>query len=265
MRLLIVEDDARLAGLLRRGFEAEGYGVDLVGTAEDARFMAVENDYDGIVLDLMLPDGDGIDVCRDVRASGRWSPLIILTARDAVADRIRGLDVGADDYLVKPFSFAELAARLRAVVRRGARERPSVLQIGVVELDPAARTVSLAGRPLDLSLREYSLLDLFLRRAGEALTRTEILEHVWDWAYDGASNVVDVYVRYVRLKLGTGPGVPCIETVRGVGYRLRPADEAGPSDDRLAQRASRLGAAARRRAAARRPRATPVAGGTPRR
>ncbi len=223
MRLLIVEDDTRLGGLLKRGLAAEGYAVDAVGTAEDARYMAIENDYDGIVLDVMLPDGDGIEVCHDMRAAGRWSPVIILTARDAVEDRVRGLDVGADDYLVKPFSFAELAARLRALVRRGAHERPSVIRVGAIELDPAARAIRIDGRELELTLREYSLLELLVRRAGQVLSRTEIIEHVWDWAYDGASNVVDVYVRYLRIKLGEGPGIPVIETVRGVGYRLREA------------------------------------------
>jgi len=223
VRVLIVEDDGRLASLLKRGLEAEGYAVDAVGRAEDALHMAVENDYDGIVLDVMLPDGDGIDVCREIRTKGRWSPLIILTARDRVADRIRGLDGGADDYLVKPFSFAELAARLRAIIRRGAGERPQLIRVGAVELDPAAHVIAVDGTALALTLREYSLLELFLRRAGETLSRTEILEHVWDWAYDGSSNVIDVYVRSLRLKLGTGPGIPAIETVRGVGYRLRPA------------------------------------------
>ena len=220
MRLLVVEDEVRMADLLRRGLMAEGYAVDVVGTAEDGRFMGRENDYDAIVMDVNLPDGDGFAVCRDLRDAGRWSPLIVLTAREAVNDRVRGLDVGADDYLVKPFSFAELAARLRALVRRGAVPRPSNVRVGVVELDPAGHSVSIAGSPMTLTSREYSLLELLLRRAGQTLPRAEILEHVWDWAYDGTSNVVDVHVGYLRSKLGSGPGIPAIETVRGVGYRL---------------------------------------------
>ena len=220
MRLLVVEDDVRMAGILRRGLTAEGYAVDVVGTAEDGRFMGTENDYDAIVMDVNLPDGDGFGVCRDLREVGCWSPLIVLTAREAVNDRVRGLDVGADDYLVKPFSFAELAARLRALVRRGAVPRPSHVRVGVVDLDPAGHAVSIAGRPMTLTAREYSLLELLLRRAGQTLPRTEIIEHVWDWAYDGSSNVVDVYVGYLRAKLGSGPGIPAIETVRGIGYRL---------------------------------------------
>ncbi len=221
VRLLVVEDDARLSGLLRKGLMAEGYAVDVAMTAQEAGFLAIENDYDVILLDLTLPDGDGIEVCRELRASARWSPVLVLTARESVTDRVRGLDAGADDYLVKPFSFAELTARLRALIRRGAPVRPSRIRVGTLVLDPAARAVTVDGAPVDLTLREYSLLELLMRRADQALSRTEIIEHVWDWAYDGASNVVDVYVGYLRQKLGDGPGVPAIETVRGVGYRLR--------------------------------------------
>jgi two-component system, OmpR family, response regulator len=232
MRLLVVEDEERMADLLRRGLLAEGYAVDVAGTAEDARFMGTENSYDAIVMDVNLPDGDGFEVCRDLRARGRWSPLIVLTAREAVEDRVRGLDVGADDYLVKPFSFAELAARLRALVRRGAVPRPSHVRVGIVDLDPAGHSVSVGGIPMSLTVREYSLLELLLRRVGQTLPRSEIIEHVWDWAYDGTSNVVDVYVGYLRSKLGAGPGIPVIETVRGVGYRLvepaAPSAAAGP-------------------------------------
>jgi two-component system OmpR family response regulator len=220
MRLLVVEDEKRMADVLRRGLVAEGYAVDVVGTAEDGQFMGEQNDYDGIVMDVNLPDGDGFDVCRALRAAGRWSPIIVLTAREAVEDRVRGLDVGADDYLVKPFSFAELAARLRALVRRGSPVRPARIQVGDVALDPAAHTITVADRPMTLTAREYALLELLLRRAGETLTRSEILEHVWDWAFDGTSNVVDVYVGYLRQKLGSGAETPVIETLRGVGYRL---------------------------------------------
>jgi two-component system OmpR family response regulator len=221
MRLLVVEDDARLADQLRRGLKAEGYAVDVAGNAEDARWFATENAYDAIVLDIGLPDGDGLALCADLRAARRWAPILILTARHAVPDRVRGLDAGADDYVLKPFSFTELAARIRALIRRGARERPTVIKVGSLELDPAQRTVRQNGRRITLPMREFSLLDLLMRRADEVLTRAEILEHVWDWAYEGTSNVVDWNVMALRQRLGKAPGMPRIETVRGVGYVLR--------------------------------------------
>ena len=221
MRLLVVEDDDRLSDLLQRGLKAQGYAVDGVATAEDARWLATENDYDGLVLDIGLPDDDGYQVCADLRTAGRWMPILMLTARITVADRVRGLDVGADDYLIKPFAFAELSARVRALVRRGGQARPTVVRVGSLELDPARHQASVAGRSLQLSAREFAVLELFARRADDVLTRTEIIGHVWDWAYDGSSNIVDVYVRLVRRHLGHGPGIPPIETVRGVGYRLR--------------------------------------------
>jgi two-component system OmpR family response regulator len=224
MRLLLLEDDIRLAGLLRRGLQAEGHAVDLAASVEDGRWMATENPYDALVFDVMLPDGDGFALCAEIRQAGNWTPVLLLTARDAVSDRVRGLDVGADDYLVKPFAFAELTARLRALARRGAPERPTILTAGTLTIDPAARAVEVAGRPLGLSPREYALLELFVRRAGDVLTRTEIIERVWDWAYDGTSNVVDVYVRYLRSKLAPHPSAPRIETARGVGYVLRVVD-----------------------------------------
>jgi two-component system OmpR family response regulator len=228
MRLLVLEDDVRLAGLLQRGLRAEGHGVDCVGTIEEARWMATENPYDALIFDVMLPDGDGFSLCAELRAAGRWTPVLMLTARDAVSDRVRGLDSGADDYLVKPFAFDELTARLRALARRGAPERPVVLQVGTLTLDPAGRRATVAGRPIVLSAREFALLELFVRHADDVLTRTEILDHVWDWAYEGTSNVVDVYVRYLRLKLEEQPDSPRIETVRGVGYVLRtPAPGSG--------------------------------------
>lgn len=223
MRLLVVEDDARLADQLRRGFKAEGYAVDCTGTAEDARWLATENPYDAIILDIGLPDGDGIAVCADLRSAERWSPIVILTARNAVPDRVRGLDAGADDYVLKPFSFTELSARVRALIRRGAHERPSVLRVGALELDPARHAVRVGGHAIACSTREYALLELFMRHVDEVLTRAEIIEHVWDWAYEGTSNVVDWYVMSLRQRLGQGRGVPRIETVRGVGYALRPA------------------------------------------
>jgi two-component system OmpR family response regulator len=223
MRLLVIEDDPRLADQLRRGFKSEGYGVDTAGTVEDGRWLATENEYDGLILDIGLPDGDGIDLCATLRAEGRWTPILVLTARHAVADRVRGLDVGADDYVLKPFSFAELSARIRALIRRGAPRRPTSLVVGDLELDWARHAVRLHNRPVGLSLREFALLELFMRRPDEVLTRSEIIEHVWDWAYEGSSNVVDWYVMNLRHHLATGPAHPQIDTVRGVGYVLRSA------------------------------------------
>lgn len=223
MRLLVVEDDARLADQLRRGLRADGYAVDASGTAEEARWLATENEYDAVVLDIGLPDGDGFSLCADLRAAGRWAPIVMLTARAAVPDRVRGLDVGADDYVLKPFSFTELSARIRALVRRGSPHRPTIVQVAELELDRARRTVRYAGRPVVLSVREFALLELFMRRADEVLTRAEIIEHTWDWAYDGSSNVVDWYVMNLRHRLRAAEAGPWIETVRGVGYVLRPA------------------------------------------
>jgi len=222
MRLLLLEDDIRLAGLLERGLRNEGHAVDRAGTIEDGRWLATENPYDVLILDVMLPDGDAFDLCAELRANGTWTPVLLLTARDAVTDRVRGLDVGADDYLVKPFAFPELTARLRALARRGAPERPTVLRVGQLEVDPAARSATIGDHQLSLTAREYALLELFARRAGDVLTRTEILERVWDWAYDGTSNVIDVYVRNLRTKMAEIPVAPRIETVRGIGYVLRP-------------------------------------------
>jgi DNA-binding response OmpR family regulator len=221
MRLLVVEDDDRLSDLLQRGLKAQGYAVDGASTAEDARWLATENDYDGVILDVGLPDGDGYELCADLRSAGRWVPVLMLTARITVDDRVRGLDVGADDYLVKPFAFAELSARVRALIRRGGHERPAVLRVGGLLVDPARHQANLDDRPLDLSAREFAVLELFARRVDDVLTRTDIIGHVWDWAYDGSSNIVDVYIRLLRRHLGEGPRVPAIETVRGVGYRLR--------------------------------------------
>ena len=227
MRVLLMEDDERLAGLLARGLRAEGHAVDRAGTIEDGRWLATENPYDVLVFDVMLPDGDGFSLCSELRAGGAWTPVLMLTARDAVDDRVRGLDVGADDYLVKPFAFPELTARLRALARRGASERPAVLLVGSLTLDPAARSVSIDGQALELTAREFAILELFVRRAGDVLSRTEILERVWDWAYDGTSNVIDVFVRNLRGKLAQFPSAPRIETIRGMGYVLRP-DQARP-------------------------------------
>jgi DNA-binding response OmpR family regulator len=230
MRVLIAEDDVKMAGLLKRGLEEEGYAVDVARTGPDALWAGTENPYDAILLDVMLPELDGFEVCRQLRAGNRWAPVLMLTARDAVPDRVAGLDAGADDYLTKPFSFSELLARLRAIMRRGPSERPAVLASGDLVLDPAAKRVTRAGAVVDLTPKEFALLEYFMRHPGEVLTRTRILEHVWDFAYDGDSNVVDVYVRYVREKVDRPFGQRSIETVRGTGYRLR-EEAAGATAD----------------------------------
>jgi two-component system, OmpR family, response regulator len=221
MRVLVVEDEVKMAGLLLRALEEEGYAVDVAAHGEDAVWFGTENDYDAIVLDLMLPDADGFDVCRRLREAGRWSPVLMLTARDAVADRVAGLDAGADDYLTKPFSLAELLARLRALIRRGAVERPAALRVGDLVLDPTTRSVRRGAAEIDLTTKEFALLEYLMRHAGEVLGRTRLIEHVWDFAYDGDSNVVDVYVRYLRNKVDRPFGRASIETIRGAGYRLR--------------------------------------------
>jgi two-component system OmpR family response regulator len=221
MRVLVVEDDVRMAELLRRGLQEEGYAVDVASTGEEGVWLGTENDYDAVVLDVMLPDGDGFEVCRRLRQGDRWAPVMMLTARDAVPYRVAGLDAGADDYLTKPFSFQELFARVRALVRRGVGERPAVLEVGDLRLDPATRRVHRGDEELSLTAKEAALLEYFLRHPGEVLTRAQIIEHVWDFAYDGGSNVVDVYVRYLREKVDRPFGHRSIETVRGAGYRLR--------------------------------------------
>jgi two-component system OmpR family response regulator len=221
MRLLVVEDETKLAALLRRGLREEDYAVDVAGTAEDALWMGSETPYDAVILDVMLPDGSGFDVVRRLRAAKCWSPVIMLTAKDAVADRVAGLDGGADDYLTKPFSFDELLARIRALLRRGAKERPAVISAGPLALDPAARRVSVRGRPIELTSREFTLFEFLLRHRGTVLSRTQIREHVWDVSFDGDSNIVDVYIRYLREKIDRAFGLDLIETVRGAGYRIR--------------------------------------------
>jgi two-component system, OmpR family, response regulator len=218
MRILLVEDEFKMARAVRRGLEQEGYAVDAVSDGEDALHRALYEDYDAIVLDVMLPTRDGFAVCRALRTKGRWAPVLMLTARDSVEDRIRGLDAGADDYLVKPFSFGELSARLRALMRRGASERPTALATENVVLDPATHVVTRDGRPIELSPREFALLEFLMRHSGEVLSRTRILEHVWDVNYEGFSNVVDVYVGYLRKKLEVPFDSPFLRTVRGVGY-----------------------------------------------
>jgi two-component system, OmpR family, response regulator len=221
MRVLVVEDSVKMAAVLKRGLEEEGYAVDVAGTGQDGLWMAVENPNDVIVLDIVLPDMDGFEVCRRLRGSGQRAPVLMLTARDAVPDRVRGLDSGADDYLTKPFAFTEFAARVRALLRRGPSERPARLAVGDLVLDPAARTTRRGEVVIELSAKEFSLLQYFMSHAGEVLSRTRLIEHVWDFAYEGGSNIVDVYVRYLREKIDRPFGTRSLETVRGAGYRLR--------------------------------------------
>jgi two-component system OmpR family response regulator len=217
MRILVVEDDAKLGPLLRRGLSDHGNAADLIPSGEDALWMAQAHAYDAIVLDLMLPGLDGFATCEQLRGNGVWTPVLMLTARDAVEDRVRGLDAGADDYLTKPFSVAELRARLRALVRRGAAERPAVLEAGELRFDPATRQVWRKGAEIVLAAKELAMLELFMRRPGQVVSRYELLEHAWDMAYENRSNVVTVHIRRLRQKIGRH----AIETVRGTGYRLR--------------------------------------------
>ena len=221
MRALVVEDEVKMAALIQRGLVEEGYAADIARTGEEALWMARATPYDAIVLDLMLPGRDGLDVCRELRAGGVWSPILVLTARDGVEDRVEGLDSGADDYLSKPFSFDELLARLRALARRGVPERPVVLEAGSLRLDPATRRAWRGNVEIELSAKEFALLETFMRRPGDVLTRLELLEHAWDFAYENRSNVIDVYIRYLREKIDRPFGLTAIETVRGAGYRLR--------------------------------------------
>jgi two-component system, OmpR family, response regulator len=221
MRVLVVEDDVKMAALVRRGLLEEGLAVDVARVGDDALWMAGATDYDAIVLDVMLPGLDGFELCRRLREAGRWSPVLMLTARDSVEDRVAGLDAGADDYLVKPFSFAELLARLRSLARRPALERPAVLEVGDLRLDPATRRVWRGEVEIHLSAKEFALLETFMRRPGQVLSRYQLLEHCWDYSYENRSNVVDVYVRYLREKVDRPFGRASLATVRGAGYRLR--------------------------------------------
>ena len=221
VKLLVVEDEPKLRALLERGLREEGHVVDSAGRGEDALWMAGSGAYDAIVLDVMLPGLDGFAVCRALRERKLWTPVLMLTARDAIEDRIEGLDTGADDYLLKPFAFAELLARLRALVRRGPAERPTELEAGDLRLDPASRRVWRGDTELQLSTKEFALLELFMRHAGEVLSRVQLLDGAWDLAFESRSNVVDVYVRYLREKIDRPFGRHALETVRGFGYRLR--------------------------------------------
>jgi two-component system, OmpR family, response regulator len=221
MRLLVVEDDPKMAGLIRRGLLEEGHAADLAQVGDDALWMAQAVAYDAILLDLMLPGLNGFELCRRLREEGVWSPVLMLTARDGVEDRVAGLDAGADDYLLKPFSFAELLARLRALARRGAIERPTVIEVADLRLDPATRRAWRGETELRLSAKEFALLEAFMERPDQALSRDRLLERAWDMAYEPRSNVVDVYIRYLREKIDRPFGRGALETVRGLGYRLR--------------------------------------------
>ncbi len=221
MRVLVVEDDPRLASVLRQGLKEEGYGVDLAVDAAQGLEMAIAAEYDAMLLDVMLPGRSGLEVLRDLRARGSRLPILVLSARSAVEDRIRGLDLGADDYLSKPFALQELLARLRAITRRPAVEPKTTLKLADLEMDVARRQVSRAGRPLDLTTKEFALLEYFLRKKGLLLTRSMILDHVWDFDYDGGSNLVEVYVNYLRRKTEQDGAPRLIQTVRGAGYILK--------------------------------------------
>ena len=220
VHLLLVEDEPKMAQLLRRGLGENGHVVEVARTGEAGLDAAASGEFDAVLLDVMLPDIDGFEVCRRLRRGHNWAPVLMLTARTAVRDRIQGLDVGADDYLTKPFALVELLARLRALARRGPVPRPTLLVVGDLTLDPATRQVCRGGQAVVLSAREFALLEAFMRRPGRVLTRDQLRDLVWDVAQDGHSNVVDVYVRYLREKIDRPFGHRSLQTVRGVGYRL---------------------------------------------
>jgi two-component system, OmpR family, response regulator len=229
MRVLVVEDDPAMSDLLRRALGKEGYAVDTVDNGTDAIWSINETDYDAVILDVMIPGPNGFEVCAQARRNSRWSPILLLTARDAIDDRVKGLDAGADDYLTKPFALAELFARLRAITRRDISERPVRMQVDDLVLDPADRSVQRASVPIELSPTEFALLAQFMRSPDQVLSRTYLLEHVWDFAYDGTSNVVDVYIRYLREKIDRPFNRNSLQTVRGAGYVLRSDGENDPS------------------------------------
>lgn len=221
MRVLVVEDEVKMAALLRRGLSEEGLAVDVAEAGERALSMAGSTDYDAVVLDVMLPGIDGFETCRRLRRDGVWAPVLMLTARGSLDDRVVGLDGGADDYMVKPFAFAELSARLRALVRRGTVERPPVIEVGDLRLDPGTRQAWRGETEIDLSSKEFTLLETFMRHAGYVLSRSQLLEQAWEYDFEHRSNVVEVYIRYLRRKIDVPFDVVSIETVRGAGYRLR--------------------------------------------
>ena len=220
MKILVVEDEERVAQFIQKGLKEEGHAVDVSYDGEDGGFLAEVNDYDLILLDVMLPKKNGISVCREIRARGVVTPVLMLTARDSVEDRVRGLDAGADDYLVKPFAFEELLARVRALLRRRSDSKTPTLQLADLELDPITRLVTRAGKPIRLTTKEYSLLEYLLRNANKVLSRTLIGEHVWDMNFDPESNVIDVYISHLRNKIDKGHELPLLHTMRGQGYLL---------------------------------------------
>ncbi|MGG5258696.1 response regulator transcription factor [Phycicoccus avicenniae] len=222
MRILVVDDDVRVASAVRRGLEAEGYAVDVAGDGVEGRWLATENSYDVLVLDVMLPLVTGDRLCADLRAAGNWTPILMLTARSAPEEEVRALDAGADDFLAKPFSYVVLLARVRALVRRGTPERPAVLTAGDLRLDPASRRVHRGPVPVELTPRQFALLEFLMRRAGQVVSKATIIEHLWDFAYEGDPNIVEVYVRQLRMRIDEPFGRRSIETVRLVGYRLDP-------------------------------------------
>jgi DNA-binding response OmpR family regulator len=216
MRVLVVEDEVRQAAALKRGLEAEGFAVDVASTGTDGLWLATEQPYDAIVLDVMLPGLNGFKVCAELRAKQIWTPVLMLTAKDGELDEAEALDTGADDFLSKPFSYVVLVARLRALLRRGATSRPPVLQVGSIDLDVATKVCTVDGEQVELTPREFSVVEYLMRRQGEVVPKSEILEHVWDFAFDGGDNVVEVHVSALRRKLGSA----AIETMRGAGYRM---------------------------------------------
>jgi two-component system OmpR family response regulator len=220
LRILVVEDERRLAGALKRGLEAEGYAVDVAPDGSEGLWRARERAYDAMVLDIMLPGANGFQVCATLRQEGNWTPILMLTAKDGEYDEAEALDTGADDFLSKPFSYVVLLAHIRALIRRGANQRPSILSVGDLRLDPATRSVRRSDQPVQLTAREFALLEYLMRHAGEVVSKTELLEHVWDIGDDGDPNVVEVYIGYLRRKIASPSGVHSIETVRGAGYRL---------------------------------------------
>ena len=221
MRLLVVEDELKLASYLKRGLGADGHAVDVAADGEEGLWLARNQPYDVIVLDIMLPKRNGFQVCADLRAESNWTPILMLTAKEGEFDIAEALDTGADDYLIKPFSFVVLSARIRALARRGAPERPTVLEVDDLRLDPAAHAVERGGTEIKVTAKEFSLLEYLMRHPGEAVRKSDILNAVWDWDFDGDPNLVEVYIGYLRRKIDDPFDRASIETVRGVGYRLR--------------------------------------------
>lgn len=220
MRILAVEDQRRVAAAVKRGLEAEGFAVDIAADGEEGLWLARENPYDAIILDILLPKMNGYKVCATLRDEGNWTPILMLTAKSGEWDEAEALDTGADDFLAKPFSYVVLVAHIRALLRRGARARPAILTAGDLSLDPAAHVCRRGDRQIALSAREFALLEFLLRRAGQVVSKSEILDHVWDFDFDGDDNIVEVYVRYLRRKIDIPFGRQALETIRGAGYRL---------------------------------------------